>query len=86
MPAYRRVAPLRWPRCLVAQGGGLYICCGATVRMSTSQVYSNTAGNGPNVYIVSSGSLCTFGMSLTGVYNYEGTVSTCDAPPPDLFK
>eukprot|EP00900_Chrysochromulina_parva_P012857 jgi/Chrpa1/21572/Chrysochromulina_OHIO_Genome00026922-RA len=50
------------------------------VALVSSSIYSNTAEQGPNIYVHSSGTtVCSFGMTLT---NVSGTVSTCPAPPP----
>ena len=57
----------------IRQGGGVYVYSG-TARFASCQIYSNTASTGPNMYVRSEGgsSVCTFGMSLTGV---SGSVS-----------
>lgn len=58
--------------------------------MSYSQVYNNMATSGANVYrdIIVGGEndqdMCTFGMSLTGVFPI-GSVRTCESPPPPML-
>jgi len=62
-------------------GGGIYVT-GGNARLVSSSIHTNTVTNtGANVYVSTTGSVCTFAMSLTGV---SGTVSSCPAPPPPL--
>ena len=56
----------------VHRGGGIQVDSG-TVRLASCQFYSNTAREGPNVY-VDGGSVCTFGTQLTYGCCYEHKV------------
>ena len=64
-----------------SSGGGVFVGDG-TVAFSSCTISGNTADWGPNVR-VGGGAVCSWATSLTGVYDYGGTVvSACPAPPP----
>ena len=63
-------------------GGGIYVD-GGKVSIVNSQVYSNQADSAPNVYVSSIGAtVCSWATTLIG--GVDGTVSTCQTPPPSL--
>ena len=62
-------------------GGGVYVSSG-TVTITSSSIHSNSAAWGSNVYARDGGTVCSWATTLTGVYEYGGTVSACAAPPP----
>ena len=63
-------------------GGGIYVD-GGKVSIVNSQVYSNQADSASNVYVSSIGAtVCSWATTLIG--GVDGTVSTCQTPPPSL--
>ena len=64
-------------------GGGVavYGGYGGNVKIMSSSISGNSASRGPSVYVDSccGATVCSWATALTGV---NGTVSTCQAPPP----